>query len=167
MEFGLSLGANLGDCLENLKQAKAKIASTPRLRLAGLSRVYETVPVDVAPEFMQHYFLNAVVIVESSLSPKNLSARLHIVEAEMGRTRNTQRNAPRPIDIDIIYAGNVRIDTTALTIPHPRWARRRFVVQPLADVRPDLKLPGENRSVIQVLLSLPEPPEVVLYSTDW
>jgi len=73
----------------------------------------------------------------------------------MGRIRTEDRNAPRVIDIDILYAGSVKRTDGNLDLPHPRWAQRRFVVQPLADVRPFLRLPGETRTVSDILKTLP------------
>ena len=85
----------------------------------------------------------------------------------MGRHRSLDRFAPRAIDIDIIYAGPSRIESGGLVLPHPRWLERRFVVQPLADIRPDLQLPGSQRTVKEVLDTLPEDSHVVLLTRDW
>lgn len=85
----------------------------------------------------------------------------------VARLTPRNRNAPRVIDIDIIYVNQMCIQNDDITVPHPRWAGRRFVVQPLADVRPEMTLPGESRTVQQILLSLPETPEVVLYRKEW
>lgn len=167
MEFGLSLGSNLGDRLEHLKRAKEKISAIPGVEIIALSAVYETGPVDVPQEFQDKKFLNAAMVIKSDLDPVELSAGLHAIEDGMGRLRRNDRNRPRRIDIDMIYADRTGFHSTELDLPHPNWAKRRFVVQPLADVRPELTLPGETRSVRQVLLSLPETPEVVMYARDW
>jgi 2-amino-4-hydroxy-6-hydroxymethyldihydropteridine diphosphokinase len=167
MEFGLSVGSNLGDRLANLQQARTRLASVPGVRLLAQSPVYETEPVGVDPEDQDKAFLNAILILETDLPPRDLAARLLAIEAGMGRRRDAQRNAPRVIDIDLIYAGSLTIRTPDLSVPHPRWASRRFVVQLLADVRPDLMLPGERRTVRQVLQSLPEVPTVALFAADW
>ena len=84
----------------------------------------------------------------------------------MGRVRGMDRNAPRPIDIDILYADDVMIDDDDLTLPHPRWSERRFVVQPLADVRPALCIPGQNRTVAEILAGMPATPTVHRFK-DW
>jgi 2-amino-4-hydroxy-6-hydroxymethyldihydropteridine diphosphokinase len=168
MEVGLSLGSNLGDRLVHLARARQAIARLPGVDLLASSPVYETEPVGVRPRFRHLAFLNAVVVVESALAPQRLLDELHAIEADLGRARaGGDRNAPRPIDIDVLYAGAERIVTPDLTVPHPRWAERRFVVQPLADVRPDRVLPGEARPVRAVLLSLPDEPKVILFKREW
>ena len=167
MEVGLSLGTNLGNRLGNLALARKKTAEIRKVEIAAWSPVYETEPVDVPEEFRNKRFLNAVLIIRCGLAPTELSIRLRCIEAEMGRSENNVRNAPRPIDIDIIYADQLRISSKELTVPHPRWAERRFVAQPLADVRPDLMLPASTLTVRQVLLSLPQSPKVVLFTEEW
>lgn len=167
MEIGLSFGSNLGERLGNLKLARHKIAASRDITVVAQSPVYETEPVGVQPKHKNRQFLNAVLVVESDTLPNELLARLHQVESELGRRRVGDRNAPRTIDIDVLYIGELRRADSQLTVPHPRWMERRFVVQPLADVRPDLALPGETRTVRDVLLSLPPTPKVVLFSEDW
>ena len=167
MEFGLSLGSNLGDRVAHLREARKRIRAIEGLQVAACSSLYETEPVGVRPEFRDRRFLNAVLAVECALLPDALAARLHAIEAEMGRVRGEDRNAPRPVDIDVIYAERVQIRSETLTIPHPRWAERRFVAQPLAEIRPALVLPGVALSVEQVLRSLPYHPEVVLCRRRW
>ena len=167
MEIGLSLGSNMGDRLANMREAKRRIAAIPGAVIIAQSPVYETSPVDVGPEFSDLLFLNAVLIVESEPAPEALLDGLGAIECALGRKRGPGRNAPRPIDVDIIYADCKRIRTARLTIPHPRWAERRFVVRPLADVRPDLKLPGRRRTVAQRLLALPAGQKVVPFARKW
>lgn len=167
MEIGLSFGSNLGDRLRHLREARRRIASIPGVRIEAESPVYETEPVDVAPPYREAAFLNAVLIVESEMEPRMLARELHRIEAEMGRVRGPDRNSPRTIDLDMLYAGRMRLISPELTVPHPRWAERRFVVQPLADVRPDLVLPGETRAVRDVLAALPDRSAVVLFARRW
>lgn len=167
MEIGLSLGSNLGDRLNNLLKARVKILSIPGVELSAASPVYETEPVDVLPEYKQLPFLNAVMIILTEVAPETLLGGLRSIEVIMGRNPGGRKNSPRPIDIDMIYAGNIVTRCKDLEIPHPRWMRRRFVVQPLCDVRPALMIPGENRAVSEVLLALPEAPKVVLYAAKW
>lgn len=166
-EIGLSLGSNLGDRLKNLRLAKEKIASIVGVEVVAQSPVYETEPVDVPPEFGDKWFINAVLIIKCDFKLNKLAELVKAIEVEMGRVRCSDSNLPRLIDIDIIYAGQMCIHGNNLTVPHPRWTGRRFVVQPLADVRPQIKIPGENLTVQQILLSLPETPEVVFYTRDW
>lgn len=167
IEIGLSLGSNLGDRLENLRAARAALGALPGVEVVAASPVYETEPVDVGPRYRDLPFLNAVLIVRSGLAPRGLAAEVHAVEAAQGRQRGDDRNAPRPIDIDLVYAGELRIQTPELVLPHPRWASRRFVVEPLAAVRPALRLPGEDRTVLEVLSSLPKTPNVVVFAATW
>jgi 2-amino-4-hydroxy-6-hydroxymethyldihydropteridine diphosphokinase len=167
MEYGLSLGSNVGDRLANLVAARRRIAGLPGTRIAGASAVYETEPVDVAAQFRNMAFLNTTLVVESDLKPEQLGAELREIEDALGRVRSADRNAPRSVDVDIIYADALEMETETLTLPHPRWASRRFVVQPLADIRPDLTLTAGTPTVREVLLSLPDKPEVVLFSAEW
>jgi len=167
VEYGLSLGSNLGDRLRNLRAARDRVCALPGAALLAQSRVYETEPVDVSAAYRDLAFLNAVLVVESGMPPRVLHARLHAIEAELGRERSGDRNAPRAIDIDLLYAGDLRVRDAVLTVPHARWAERRFVVQPLADVRPNRVLPGEPRTVREVLFALPREPAVVPFAEEW
>ena len=167
MEIGLSFGSNHGDRLRNLREGRSRVAALAGVRVAAASPVYETEPVDVAEEFRGRSFLNAVLIAECAGDLRSFSSAIHAIEDAMGRVRGPDRNAPRVIDIDIIYAGNEHHCETTLTVPHPRWKERRFVLQPLADVRPDLVIPGELRSVRAVLASLPDTPAARLFCREW
>ena len=167
MEIGLCLGSNLGDRLGHFREAKRRILSLSDALFVAQSPVYETEPVDVAPEHAALSFLNAILIIERRGDATALPRQLRGIEEAMGRRRGPDRNSPRPMDVDIIYAGGVRISTPDLTVPHPRWSERRFVVQPLADVRPDLRLPGETRTVRQVLESLPSDKKVSRFAETW
>jgi 2-amino-4-hydroxy-6-hydroxymethyldihydropteridine diphosphokinase len=167
MEIALSLGSNIGARLQNLVQAKAHIADLAGITLATASPVYETEPVDIPPEFADVPFLNAVICVETPLAPARLLQLTQDVEQSMGRETNHDRNVPRPMDIDIIYAGDETVTSPALAIPHPRWAERRFVVQPLADIRPNMIVAGQVLGVTDLLLALPPAPKVILFANDW
>ena len=167
MEIGLSLGSNLADRLANLRAARDRVAALRGVRIVATSAVYETEPVGVSDEFRDKPYLNAVIVIETALPLETFAQRVHAVEDELGRVRCKDRNAPRTIDIDVIYADSDLLDNGTLTVPHPRWAERRFVVQPLADVRPGLVLPRQERTVREVLLALPDEPKVVLSSAEW
>ncbi len=151
MESGFSLGSNLGDRRAALAAARDALRATPGARLLAQSPIYETTPVGVRPEYRDLAFYNAVVLVESDRDAAAWLQRVETVERALGRVRGPDRFAPRPIDIDLLYCGDACIDSGGLVVPHPRWAERRFVVQPLADVRPDLVLPGAARTVREVL----------------
>jgi len=155
MEIGLGLGSNLDHRLDYLRGAVTRLAELPGTHVVAKAPIYETDPVDAKPEYAHLEYLNTVVIVESTMELLAFSDAIHQIETDMGRVRSEDRNAPRPIDIDILYAGKVQRADGILDLPHPRWAQRRFVLQPLADVRPFLKLPGEPRTISDVLKSLP------------
>lgn len=168
MEIGFSLGSNLYNRKRLLMQAKNLLLSAPRTRFVDQSPIYETTPVDVKPEYQDMAYLNSIVIVESELPLESWLSYIGKIENMLGRKRNEEdRNAPRPIDIDIIYAGDQIIDGGGLEVPHPRWAERRFVVQPLSDVRPGMVLPETNRPVCEILRTLPPDEGLSVYEERW
>ena len=166
-EAGLSLGSNLGDRLSYLASARDALGRIPETRVVAFSPIYETEPVDVAEQWRDLAYLNAVVIVETTLPMREFSARMHGVEDSLGRVRGPARHAPRTIDIDLLYFGEERCDEPHLRLPHPQIAARRFVCQPLSDLRPDLVLPGMERPVSTLLAALPAEPFVKLFTTAW
>jgi 2-amino-4-hydroxy-6-hydroxymethyldihydropteridine diphosphokinase len=166
-ETGLALGSNIGDRLTNLITAVKKIEKLPSTRIVDIASVYETEPVDVQPEFKGLYFLNTVVIARTEMGLNEMFQNLQSIEREMNGLVRREQNAPRIIDIDIIYFGSVCVDNFRLTVPHPRWYRRRFVVEPLCEVRRELILPGQQKTVYEILSSLPESPKVILYKREW
>jgi 2-amino-4-hydroxy-6-hydroxymethyldihydropteridine diphosphokinase len=111
------------------------------------SHVYETEPQDVRD---QPWFLNLVIAAETDLFPKQLLARVLKIEQQLGRKR-IKPKGPRTIDIDILLYGDSVIDTEELTVPHPRMAERRFVLEPLAELAPDLRHPATRRSMRELL----------------
>lgn len=151
MEIGFCLGSNLGDRVDALSRARAAVLAFSGTTLVAASSLYETSPVDVQPEFKDLKFLNAVLIVDSNADGETWLKRIAEIEAELGRERGFDRNAPRTVDVDILYIGDQMIESRNLTIPHPSWAKRRFVLQPLADVRPDTILPGVGQTVQSLL----------------
>jgi 2-amino-4-hydroxy-6-hydroxymethyldihydropteridine diphosphokinase len=142
----LSIGSNLGGRERNLRDALALLAG-PSLRILRVSSFYETEPRDVAD---QPWFLNAVVEAETDLFPKQLLARLQKIERQLGRKR-IRPKGPRTIDIDILLYGEAVIATDELTVPHPRMEERRFVLEPLAELGPDLRHPVTRRTVREML----------------
>jgi 2-amino-4-hydroxy-6-hydroxymethyldihydropteridine diphosphokinase len=150
-----------------MREARERIAALPAVSFLTVSPLYESEPQDVPAGYESEYFLNAVLVVEYEGRLEELSVDVHAIESDMGRIRSGETNAPRPIDIDIIYAGSeVRADPS-LTVPHPRCHLRRFVLQPLADLRPELSMPGQQETVSGLLLSLPNEPKVLLLCTEW
>lgn len=167
VETGLSLGSNLGNRLANLKEARRLIAASEELSLAAQASVYETEPLDVPETARGLWFLNTVIVLKTSFSGMQLLRFLQTIEKKLGRTDQSVCNQPRPIDIDIIYFGDQVIQTKQLQVPHPRWFERRFVLQPLAEIRPDLHLPGKTESVQKILTDARVRGALKLYLVDW
>ena len=167
IEAGLSLGSNLDDRLANLQAARAAIAALPEVSLLASAPVYETEPVGVPEEFDDLDFYNTVLIIGTSLDAHKLFAHLQKIEATLGRKRTLRPNTPRLIDIDMIYYDGQTIRSGGLVIPHPRWTKRRFVLQPLADVRGYLVLPGHDRRVRDILAALPPGQTVKQIRAEW
>lgn len=139
----LSLGSNIGDREKSLTAALDRLEQN-HIHITARSSLYETEPQDVTD---QPWFLNLVVACETHYFPLQLLSVLQRIERELGRTRvpGTVRRGPRSIDIDILLFANATLETPQLTIPHPRMLERRFVLQPLFEIAPDLKYPGTNK----------------------
>ena len=167
IEAGLSLGANLDDRLASLQAARAAIAAIPEVSLLASAPVYETEPVGVPDEYADLAFYNTVLIIGTSLDAHKLFAQLQKVELALGRKRSIRPNVPRTIDVDLIYYDGQTIRSGGLVVPHPRWTKRRFVLQPLADVRGYLVLPGHDRRVRDILAALPPGQEVRPVQAEW
>jgi 2-amino-4-hydroxy-6-hydroxymethyldihydropteridine diphosphokinase len=166
MRTAVALGSNLGDRLDNLRAARQQICDLTDFQPPVLSSaVYETDPVDCEPEAPR--FLNAVVEFGYNDDPLGLLKRLKSMEDALGRPRKHPRNVSRTIDIDLLYVGDRKIDTKELQLPHPRMHQRKFVLQPLADIRPELNLPGQRKTVRELLAQLEEPGKVVVFVDNW
>jgi len=153
MRAGIAFGSNLGDRLLNLRQARACVMASPLI--AGpikVSRVYLTSPVD-CPEGAEP-FLNAAMEGELTGEPAALLRELRLLEEGLGRSRRAAKNLPRTIDLDLLYADDCVMKEEGLILPHPRISERRFVLAPLADLRPGLILPGQTLTVSQLLKKL-------------
>ena len=146
----IGLGSNVGDREAELRRA-LRLMESPDLRIKRVSSVYETVPMYKED---QGKFLNAVVEAKTTLFPMRLLLRLQNIERTMGR-RRTVRNAPRNIDIDVLLFGTHTVETSSLTIPHPGVVERRFVLEPLAELAPDLRHPITKQTISELLLALP------------
>lgn len=168
VQIGLSLGSNLGDKVENLRRAARLILDQEDAVLVGKSSIYETEPVDVKAEFQHMKFLNSVMIIESRLDARHWLKQIGEVEFALGRRRDCDdRNVPREVDVDIIFYGDQLIGSGGLVVPHPRWAERRFVVQPLAELQPERILPGMAETVAEVLAKLPGEGDLTRMDLDW
>ena len=136
----IALGANLGDPVATVCRAFAALAELPQTTLAAMSPLYRTAPVGITD---QPEFINAAARLETDLAPEALLDALLAIEQAFGRVRG-ERNGPRTLDLDILLYGEAVIDTPRLSLPHPRLHLRAFVLCPLADLAPDLRLPGRG-----------------------
>ena len=147
----LSLGSNLGDRQAHLQRALACLEQDG-IRIRRQSSVYETEPQDVAG---QPWFLNIAVECEAWLFPLQLLKTLQRIEREAGRVRaGAVRRGPRVIDIDILLFGHAVMDTPQLTIPHPRMTERRFVLEPLLEIAPEIRHPVTKQALRKYLGAL-------------
>jgi 2-amino-4-hydroxy-6-hydroxymethyldihydropteridine diphosphokinase len=142
----LSLGSNIGGREQHLARARERLNSAG-LRVVRASAIYETEPRDF-PD--QPWFLNQVVEVETNLFPKQLLEQTQKIERSLGRIR-TQPKGPRTIDIDILLYGDTIFSTPGLEIPHERLADRRFVLEPLSELAPELRHPRTGATVNEML----------------
>ena len=146
MRTAVALGSNIGDRLENLRAARKAIFDLANVKAPTLSSaVYETEPIGCEPGAGK--FLNAVVEFEYEDHPARLLEQLIQIEESLGRKRDHPSNVSRTIDIDLLYCGDQQINDERLQLPHPRLHLREFVLRPLADIRPDLVLPGQKKTV--------------------
>ncbi len=166
MKVGLGLGSNIGERLLNLQQAKRYLLSLSQEGWHLASPLYETDPVGCAP--CSPKFLNAVLEIEFEGAPKTLLKKILAYEKAHGRDRLADRNAPRTIDIDILYFGEKEILEKDLAVPHPRMAERRFVLVPLSTIRPDMIVKGTGKTVKMLLRELPPvEKEVRFVQQEW
>jgi 2-amino-4-hydroxy-6-hydroxymethyldihydropteridine diphosphokinase len=151
----VGLGTNLGDRLLNLAEATRRLGQRPGLAVVARGPVVET-PALLPPgeRFGQPPYLNSALELASSLSPGAVLEALLAVEAEMGRRRST-RWAPRVIDLDLLLVGGLRLQVPGLTLPHPGLATRRFVLEPLAALAPDLVHPALGKTLGALLAAAP------------
>ncbi len=150
----LSLGSNLGDREIQLRDALKRLAANGRV--VAVSSFYETEPVEFTG---QAWFLNCVVALETTETSEQLMASLLHIEQQMGRQR-IQKKGPRTIDIDILLFDEAILDSPALTIPHPAMHQRRFVLEPLAEIAPEVRHPVLKKTVRELLDALPAGQEV-------
>ncbi len=145
MRTAVALGSNLGDRLENLRAARSAILGLSDVKPPILSSaIYETEPVDCEPGADK--FLNAVVEFDYEGNPASMLKQLMRIEEALGRRRDHPKNVSRMIDIDLLYCGDRKIEDERLQLPHPRLHLRKFVLQPLSDIRPGLVLPGQAKT---------------------
>ena len=176
MRTGIALGSNLGDRMANLRAARKEIVDLVRQRTDSPGRanvnppvlsspIYETEPVDCEPDAGK--FLNAVLEIEYDGDPSALLEQLVRVEESLGRERDHARNVSRKIDIDLLYADDLSVENERLQLPHPRLHQRKFVLQPLADIQPDLTLPNQTKTVRELLAQIGDSTKVICFAEKW
>jgi 2-amino-4-hydroxy-6-hydroxymethyldihydropteridine diphosphokinase len=147
----LSLGSNLGNREENIERALAALEKK-QIRIIKRSSLYETEPQDVAD---QPWFLNMAAACETPCFPLHLLGLVMRAERQLGRVRSgATPRGPRSIDIDILLYGSMQMETPQLTIPHPRMLERRFVLEPLLEIAPDLRYPTTGQPLKKYLSGL-------------
>jgi GTP cyclohydrolase-4 len=160
VEVYLALGSNMGNRKQNLTEAINYLSQ--RLQVVTLSSIYDTEPVGNVD---QPRFLNMVCRVYTTLEPNALLALAKGIESKMGRAFG-KINAPRPIDIDILIYGDLVLNTRELVIPHPRMAKRAFVLVPLAEIAPGQKHPTSGKTIKHLLADLRDAKDIVKCEND-
>jgi 2-amino-4-hydroxy-6-hydroxymethyldihydropteridine diphosphokinase len=138
----VGLGANLGPREATLLRAVDLLAAEPGIEVLELSSLSETEPVGVTD---QPAFVNGALALETELPPRELLDALLRVERELGRVRSGERWGPRTIDLDLLLYADEVVDEPGLTVPHPRLHERRFALEPLAELEPELEIPGRGK----------------------
>lgn len=136
----VALGANLGDPATTLRAAFGALANLPESRVVRCSSLYRTAPIG---NIQQPEFINAVAKLETTLAPESLLDALLEIETRFGRLR-AEKNGPRTLDLDLLLYNNQEMDLPRLSLPHPRLHLRAFVLYPLAEIAPQLQLPGRG-----------------------
>ena len=162
MRAGIALGSNIEPRLVYLQAARRRLFSLHSGTQPVLcSKVYETSPLDCPADSSP--FLNAVLEFSTEMQPQELLDRFKSIERDLGRSPAQERNSPRTIDIDLLYCGDITLAEPDLVLPHPRIARRRFVLQPLVDIRPELRLPDFTQTVEELLADFESDESVEVY----
>ena len=144
----VGVGANLGDRRTTIERAVALLRAAPDVEVLAVSSLRETDPVGFEE---QPRFLNGAIELETTLAPRELLDVLLRVERDLGRTREGPRFGPRTIDLDLLVYGDERLEEPGLRVPHPRLHERQFALEPLAELAPELEIPG--RGPVERLLS--------------
>lgn len=167
IRVGIALGSNLGNRLAHLREARDMLRKLVEPKSLYLEApIYQSLPVDCSDTSPD--FFNTVLEIEYIGEPYELLAQTQGIEFHMGRESVHEHNAPRIIDVDILYFGDLVKKEDILTIPHPRLTSRLFVLQPLNDIRPNLVLPGDDVTISAYLKYLEtDEPELTLVQTTW
>ena len=159
----LSLGSNIGDRVGYLQQATSLLNAMPEINVIATSSFYESEPWRMNSE---NWFVNAVVQISTTLPPDNLLSECQRIEAQLGRKREPQKEyQDRTIDIDILFYDNLILHNDNLTIPHPYFHKRAFVMVPMLEIAQDFTHPLLNKTVMQLYEELENPEMVLLYGT--
>ncbi len=143
MRAYVGLGGNVGDRRSYLRLAVERLRAEPDVEVVAVSRMRETDPVGYRD---QPRFLNAVAALETPLAPRALLDRLLAIARALGRERTGPRDGPRTIDLDLLVHGDKTVDEPGLVVPHPRLGERRFALEPLVELDPELVLPDGRRA---------------------
>ena len=166
MRTAVALGSNLGNRLDHLRAARRAILGLANVKPPiPSSGVYETEPVGCEPGAEK--FLNAVVELDYEGDPARLLEQLIQIEEALGRKRDHPQNVSRTIDLDLLYCGDQQINDERLQLPHPRLHMREFVLRPLADIRPDLMLASQKKTIRELLAEVEQSGEVILFAQEW
>ena len=149
MESYIGLGSNLNDPELQLKKALAALNEIPGATLGQYSSFYRSEPLGPGD---QPYYINAVALLTTDLTPKELLGQLQLIENRQGRVRDGQRWGPRTLDLDLLLYGDEIVDEAVLTVPHPEIRHRNFVLMPLLELDPHIEIPGLGRA--EVLLEV-------------
>lgn len=150
----IGIGSNMGDRQAYCKEAVRRLSQFPKTSLTSVSSLYETAPLECTD---QDWFINCVAAICTELSPHELLLACQEVEQSLGRKR-TVRYGPRTIDLDILFYGDRIIQEVELVIPHPKLHERRFVLEPLTEIAPDLKHPLLRKTAVQILKARQDQP---------
>ena len=162
----VSLGSNLGDSVAMLRTARTLLRKRTGASEVSSAPLYQTEPIDCPPD--TPVFLNTILSLVADLTPHELLSCGQQIEVELGRPEDHGFHEPRTVDIDLIASGSAEINSSLLTLPHPRAHLRSFVLTPLADLYPDLILPGKKQSTQSLLQALPkEEPGPSLFLERW
>ncbi len=162
----IAIGSNLGDRLGNLRKARDRIRTLDGVTLPiAQSAVYETSPIDCEADAQKFY--NAVIEIGFDKSADELFKALQEIERALGREPNHRRNVSRTIDLDLLYFGSEERAEPPLQLPHPRMMGRKFVLLPLCDIAPDLRLPRQTKNVGELLAELPEQGTITRLMDTW
>ena len=147
----LSLGSNLGKRKQNIQNCIDSLNNSENIKVVGISSLYESSPMY---NLNQEDFINCVIEIETFLKPLELLKYNQLIEKDMGRVRDSTRNQPRKIDIDILTYNNEIVDEKKLKIPHPRIGERKFVLKPLFELKGNISIPGNVKKIEDLIKEL-------------